>query len=101
MDEKFTDDEAEKMIEETEGTVKHAPGVPERIVLDFKDGEGGRTVDPVDASVGNVRRRVCVAGSAGRGAVCPVLSPLSVPLCPQRSQSHVYHQEFQIWFARL
>ena len=43
--------------------------------------EGGRTVD-VDASVGNVRRRVCVAGSAWRGAVCPILLiPLSVPLC--------------------
>ena len=41
--------------------------------------EGDRTVD-VDASVGNVRRRVCVAGSAWRGAVCPILLiPLSVP----------------------
>ena len=59
--------------------------------IDFKDGEGGRTVDPVDASVGNVRRRVCVAGSAWRGAVCPVLSPLSVPLCLQRLvSSHVF-----------
>ena len=52
--------------------------------IDFKDGEGGRIVDPVDTSVEHVRRRVCVAGSAWRGAVCPVVSPLSVPLCLKR-----------------
>ena len=52
--------------------------------IDFEDGEGGRTVDPVDASVGNVRRRDCVAGSAWRGAVCPILSVLSVLLCLKR-----------------